>query len=299
MLRKRHRYKNNKNCTELSTLVELTRQLPGFSLVGFDTTTEPPRADVTSLPFDERSPAAGLFGMKAPRGWQAVGVTLEGVARRIGPNDQPVDVMGDVSTGLVVTRDGRIGSFMGPDPHGDTNGTDATDLGDDVRPDGLVVDALHRVLGLPSPGEPPDPAEMVMCLWLDDILTILRSERRIDWARMVRIHPSIENTSTIPAVIPPSDEMIVEATGRSREYIDWNRVYRRATNSEGWTAGLRPKEVRWMDTTMFARWSLSLLPDVPMVANVLSDLGCQYEAERLSALADQLHFVDPPVPDAA
>lgn len=298
MIRKR-RHNGTGIGTELATLVDLTRQLPGFSLVGFDSSSQPPRADVASLPFDERSPAAGMFGMKAPREWQAMGVTLQGVARQLGSADAPGGKIGNVVTGVVVTRDGEIGSFIGPDPDGDDDGSGAIGALDDTTPDGLVVDAMHRVFGLPSPGEQPDAAEMIMCLWLDDILTILRRERRIDWAQMVRIHPAIEGAMPTPAVIPPSDEMIVEATRRSREYVDWTRVHRRATNAHSWTGGLNPEEVKWMDTTMFARWTLSLLPNVAMVTTVLSDFGCHYEAERLNELSAQLSFTEPAVPGAA
>lgn len=292
MIRKR---RTSTDPPELSSLVEATRQLPGFSMVGFAARSDPPEAEVGSLPFDQRSPAAGLFGLRASRSWYAVGVTLEGVARML----EPADAIGDVSTGLVVTRDGQIGSFISRAGAGEDVAEDEIVGTDGVHPDGLVVDAMHRMLGLPSPGDPPDPSEMVMSLWLDDILTVLAVERRIDWAQMVRIHPVVHGQTAEETLIPPSDEMLVEATARSREYVDWGRVHRRASRSEASTAGLTPEEVRWMDPTMFARWSLSLLPGVPAVVRALSDLGCHYEADRLSSLSERLTFVDPPISGAA
>lgn len=285
-----------------SALIDIVRELPAFSFIGFETTKEPPVATVSDLPLDQRSPAGGLFGFHAPKTWYAVGVTLSGTARHMDGPDPGGEVtdLGDVHTGLVVTRDAETSSFVSRGDTTDPPGSDERDADlEDAAPSGLVVDALHRVLGLPSPGEPPDPAEMIMSIWMDDVLTILRADHRITWAQMVRIHPAVATHTRGPSGIPPSDESIVEAITRSRAHIDWKRVHHRAVVSRESTAHLRPKEVGWMDPTMFARWSLSLLPDAPTAAVMLSGFGCDYEADRLLTLDEQVRRISIPVQGAA
>lgn len=288
------RNRSGEHHVDLAALVETTRGLPAFSFAGFDPSTDPPRTDVMDLPFDPRSPAAGLFGMRARRTWAAVAVTVAGTARHIDDGD----ALGEALVGVVVARRGGMASFVDIDESAGTP-VDTTRRPRGPELDGLLVDSLHRVLGLPSPGEPPDPSEMMTSLWLDDVLTVLTIDRRITWAQMVRIHPAVENMLRSPSMTPPSDEMIIEAIDRSRSHVSWERIHRRAVENGGPTARLSAEEIRWMDPTMFARWTLSLLPTVAMVAVGLRDLGCDYEAERLLALDERVRGLPRPVSGAA
>lgn len=286
--------RSHPRATELTALLEITRDLPGFTFVGFDSSGDPPAAEVTDLPFDPRSAAGGLFGVRAPRRWDAVAVTITGTARRVESTDE----LGDVTAGMVVTRNAELASFIDIGERCDSGIHNEEHLVH-AEPDGMLVDALHRVLGLPSPGEPPDPSEMMMSIWLDDVLTILFDDRQVTWAQMARIHPAVESTAHSPSMTPPSDEMIIEAIERSRPHVDWRRIHQRAVQTREPTARLTPREIRWMDPTMFARWTLSLLPTVEGVALKLSDLGCSYEAERLVSLDSRIRSLSPPISGAA
>lgn len=250
------------------------------------------RFHLAPLPHDERAGAAGLFGMRAAPDWCAVAVTCSGRARHLHDGT----MLGSARALVVVDRLGGVASrLLLDDPDVDT---------DDPGPVlGLTVDALHRVLGLACPGEPPPAPLMALAVWSQQLILEVLDGHPVDWATAVALHPgepsvptdrarhrpgratSTARTAAAPSGVPVSVEALVEATLRTAGTLSWERLHRRAIDGEP-RLDLRPGEVEWMDPTLYARWVLGSLPDIELAADVLVAHGLADTAERVQRVAD-------------
>lgn len=253
-------------------LLGLLAAVPESAVVGF----QPGRLHVdlhlAPLPPDARAGAAGLFTMRADEEWSAVGAVLVGTARDTRTHRL---ISTEVLVRLVVTRAGHVASEMYLD------GVAAIAPGIDPRtPEGIVVDALHRVLGLDSPGTAPPLATLVLNLWLDQVLESALRLDGVSWADAVALHPGRPGS----ARVGPSIETIVEATMRAAEELDWERMRRRAAAGQIRVADLTAREAAWMDPIMFGRWMVSSLPDPAAALDALRNLGAGEAADNIAAV---------------
>jgi hypothetical protein len=148
--------------------------------------------------------------------------------------------------------------------------------------EGLVVDALHRVLGLPSPGEPPPRPLFALAVWSQLLVLHALEHGPVSW------DDAVELLVEPPAAAAPSSvEDVVDAVMRGGEELCWDRLHRRALAGQG-PADLSLDELRWMDPTMYARWALGSLPDAALASRVLRAHGSARVAAAVTAVADRV-----------
>lgn len=258
-------------------LLPILESLPAPVIVGFEPTEHHVDVHVAELPPDERTGAAGLFCLVAEPSWTAIGVGFGGRARHMETREV---VSTDVRAAVVVTRQGDVASRMLVD------GTDQSDSG----AGGVIVDSLHRALGLPSPGRCPTAAELAVDVWAHQVLELVLLEGHITWEQAVLLHPGHPGGG---GPIGPSEEMLVEATHRAAVGFDWADLHERTASGRRQVPDLTPEEAAWMDTTMFARWVTGSLPDAQFVVRTLRSHGCEQVAERLLAVIDAVHAAAP------
>ena len=155
-------------------------------------------------------------------------------------------------------------------------------LGPGHTAEGVLVDSLHRMLGLPSPGEAPSLATLVLSVWLSEILRVAVDGRTVPWADAIDLHPG--------------DPGIVRrrAVGRDARRGDTARASRRAglgshaapsrTSERSVPRTCRALEARWMDDTMFGRWVVSSFPEPDVVVELLRETGSTETAEGIDAV---------------
>lgn len=267
-------------------LVELLGELLGPDeqlephVIGIEPVSDQLRVHMAPLPRDERCAAAGLFGMRARPNWCAVALTLVGRARHM----DTAEVVGQATALVVVDRHGLVASTLQVDT--DPLNTDPLDAAphdaaplDPGPPEGLTVDALHRMLGLPAPGHAPPTPLFVLALWSQLLIDHTFEFDTTTWTDAVRLHPGEPG----PGPVAASVETVVEATLQTDGLISWHRMHRRGCAGAG-PPDLSRAEAKWMDPTMYARWVLGSLPDPHLAVQVLSAHGCDHAAAGLDAV---------------
>lgn len=266
---------------DATTLLRLLGALPDCVAVGFEPTVRHLDVHFRPLPDDDRAAAAGLFTIVVPRTWTAVGAVLVGRARDL---DTGIVVGNEAAARIVVTRSGEIASELSVD--GDRDGDRSPDPSSSgtAGPEGVLVDTLHRMLGLPSPGAPPSLRALVLGLWFGEILHLALDGRVVSWREAAQLHPGDIGT----ARVTPSVETLVEATTRASLELSWSRMRRRAVRGEFRPADLSAREAAWMDDTMFARWVISSFPEPALAIGLLRDLDSTEAADGLDAVRSGL-----------
>lgn len=253
-------------------------------VIGIEPVSDQLRLHMAPLPPDERCAAAGLFGMRARPTWCAVALTLVGRARHM----DTAEVVGRATALVVVDRRGLVASTLQVDAEPlDTASLDAAPLEggaldhvpDPGPPEGLTVDALHRMLGLPAPGHAPPTPLFMLALWSQLLIDHTLDVGTTTWTDAVRLHPGEPGRGQVAASV----ETVVEATLQTDGLVNWRRLHRRGCAGAGpWD--LSRAEAGWMDPTMYARWVLGSLPDPHLAAQVLSAHGCDHTAAGLDAV---------------
>jgi hypothetical protein len=165
-----------------------------------------------------------------------------------------------------------------------TTGGDRSDGG----AEGIVVDSLHRMLGLPVPGAPPGPARLAITIWAHQILELLLSRGTVTWRDALEVHPGEPGVGSVA----PSDEMLVEATVRSTEGFRWSDMHARAACGAITVHELTTAEAAWMDTTMFARWVAGSMADPSVAVGILELHQCHAVADRLRRVLDAVDALE-------
>ena len=260
--------------------------LPPATVAGREPTEESLLIHLAPIRDDPRGTLAGLFELVAPRSWQAVAVCVEGRSDAPpGEDDADVDIRALLMrSGALCTRiDGTGGTEQLP---ATTSHPSSAAGSEPDAPSGLLVDCLHRVLGLATPGPAPDAVDVALGTWSQAMLEHLFDRGDLSWADAVRLHPGAPG-SVAAALDPvaPSVETLVEATFRSTDDWDWARVHRRARHGSV-RAALTPGEASWMDTAMYGRWVVSHLADPLGVAELLDSHDFDEVAAGLRAVVD-------------
>ncbi|MFM7063159.1 MAG: hypothetical protein ACKO04_06675 [Actinomycetes bacterium] len=249
----------------------------------------------TLLPHDPRCVAAGMFGFSAPSHWAGAAVLCGGSARPAGPPGAPGDDLSgqhpaerhvehrEAVAVIVVDRGGTTASSVrigNGDPY------------DPGPPTGLLVDALHRALGLPSPGSAPPTEALVLGLWVDRLVTLAAGGHVPTWKEAALVHPGVPSHGTVGA----SAETVAHASTEALEGQDWAAIRRQCAAGGYRGAELGRTEAGWMDDTMFARWMLSAVPDLPPACALLRALGAGEVADGVETVAALLEVELPTGP---
>ena len=266
--------------------------LPPSTIAGLEPTEESLLIHLEPIRDDPRGTLAGLFEVVAPRSWQAVAVCVEGRSDAVPGEDPDDETEVDIRallmrSGVLCTRiDGADGSEQLPATT--SHPSSATGSAPDA-PSGLLVDCLHRMLGLATPGPAPDAVDVALGTWAQAMLEHLFDRGDLSWVDAVRLHPGAPGAAGAAAAslepVAPSVETLVEATFRSTDDWDWARVHRRARHGSV-RAALTPGEAAWMDTAMYGRWVVSHLADPLGVAELLDSHDFDQVAAGLRAVVD-------------
>ena len=255
---------------------------------------------VRRLSPDPRGGAASMFGLTVPEHCRGVAVTMVGtlgsaLGRRPVDSIEHPSISGRLDTAvrldLAVARTGATRARV-TERSGDGPGAV---LIDDDHGDGMLVDALHRVLGVATRGPAPSFARLVLGMWSRHVLLHVEQHGSITWLDAAALHPAAVPTVRTPA----SPEVLATACATVREDIDWERI--RTDTAAGRCAApeLAPGDAAWMDAPMFGRWCVESYPPPALCERALrvsrsSALEGFREVVRLTRAADADHGdVDP------
>jgi hypothetical protein len=230
-----------------------------------------------TVPVDARCGSAGLFGITAPRGTAAVGVVARGLAGRAVPLDGSglVDVArSPTSVVLAVHRRGGVRARLHDGSSAGSVGTGGDPGAEGAQ--GVLVDGLHRVLGLPSPGQPPPVVDLLHGWWSRALLDRV-AVGRCSVADAVALHPAADG-STGPDIGRLAAVTVGMATAAA-----WSRLRQAAARAGA--GELAPDEAAWMDDTMFARWVVEPLPTIDRAVDTLQRSGCVGTAAFVAEVA--------------
>lgn len=253
---------------------------------------------VRELPFDPRCIGAGMFGMRAPAGTALVGLTFSGLGQPLPGDLGPFDpgsndafdegaVDGDLRrVDVVVTADGATDARI-HDDHGFSapSGT----------PTGVVIDALHRLIGLPTPGATPPLTELVAGLWMAEILRICISGRRPGWAEVVAALDGAAVGSAPDRFTAATPADVAATMQQLTDEASWQDLHRAAAIGRMAAPDLSAEEAAWMDTAMFARWMTESFPTVALVRDELRVISALDVLDGVDAVLERLD----PVPWSA
>lgn len=231
---------------------------------------------IAPLPDDDRAGSAGLFGMRAEPSWCAVAAVLSGSARHLDDHS----LVGRGEAVVVVDRCGGIASVL----HLDGEPVAAPACDDPGPPCGLTLDALHRMLDLPSPGDAPPAAIASLAVWSQALVAHTLKYGATSWSEAVELHPGTPSGRRRCSV-DASVETVVEATLRAEGELSWERLHRRACTGSP-PPDLSAEEVAWMDPILYGRWVVGSLPDAELAAEVLHAHGELRTADAVLAVAD-------------
>lgn len=231
---------------------------------------------VGHLPLHHEHPLDALVGFTAPPSWLAIGVHCEGRAHWLDAGDRAPDGSADGAAGptpvVVTALVDRTGAGAGLMRQG------ASTTRFDDAPEGVVGDACHRALGLPTPPPPANTVDLWLRLWLDRVVeaTIFAddADRPTTWEEVAGLHPA----AAVPEVwssagngsAPRADpDALAESTRALAEVMPWSRL-RGDPEAIPLTGPPPSREVAaWMDDGMFARVVLDDLTPLPLLAKTL------------------------------
>lgn len=267
---------------ELDVLLDLLASLDPEAVVMFRPVDDVHvDVSVSELGVDGRCAAAGLIGLRAPEGTSAAGVTI------VAASPEPDGSEWTARVSVALDDGGRLAHRIDPrpEPLGEESGP----------PSGLLVDALHRVLGLASPGEPPMLWELALGWWLRDVAEAARDADGWSAADMVHMHPGLDRADGADGGRLPTAAEIASATEEVVGDTSWARLHDLASRGPGGLPDLTAEDAAWMDPTMFARWVVGGLPPAAAVAAALERTAVRrrnVEARDLRRLASRIRAAD-------
>ncbi|MFM7510016.1 MAG: hypothetical protein ACKO5A_10780 [Actinomycetota bacterium] len=230
---------------------------------------------VHALRPDPRSGAASLFGIRAPQGAPAIGVSLIGTGRRTAQASWERPPPSALIEGTTLHIDLVLDRRRGHQSRIRTQDLDGTQkVLEDAPGAGLVVDAMYCVLGIPVPGSTPSHRNVTLGLWSHRLLEALTAGGTLSWALAAAMHPA----SPADLRTPLSPEALVESGRRLEASWSWTGFHRLVIAGEVSAPDLLPDEAAWMDTTMFARWCDQSLPPAAAVESGLLRSGSEAAA---------------------
>lgn len=225
----------------------------------------PPKLETFVL--GDHHPLDVLLGLTAPEGWHGIGIHSRGrgydvddprngppLTRRSTFADEAIDAV-PVTVTVLIDRTGRGDGILRD--------------GNSVRrlaglPEGAVGDSCRRVLGLPTAAPPESSVRLWLHIWLDRVVEAATSAKRrghLTWDRVASLHPSGAGLGATPV---PHE--VLEATYELAATWPWSRL---RCDPEMVDSGRPPLEravAQWMDDGMFARWVLSEMIDLRLLA---------------------------------
>ena len=221
----------------------------------------------------------GFLGWQAPPECSAVGVLATGQAQVTEtPVERPQPFPPGVTTGIrmccLVTRSGEVAWRMTLPDGRSVN---------EAPQEGRLLDCLKRCFALPTPPPPVGAGHLLSVLWLSAILDeVRRTDRRLTWGQITRLHPSAGLTAGGGGPVPDCDKASPLGGAVAGGSLSWEGLRLRAI-TEPWCADLVSSDLAgWMDEGMFARWVLGALPAPDELVARIRPLVAPSTARRLA-----------------
>jgi hypothetical protein len=238
---------------------------------------------------------AQLFGWVSPPAYDAIGVVAGGWGRPYLPGQEGdpllAGALADVSSTVRpedVPEPQRVRVIVVVDRRGVIGAR--TTMGDGRVVDGgcqsgRLVDALRRGLGLPTDPPAMSSAAIIGALWLAALAAEgRRCGHRLGWAEVTALHPAA------PALVDDGHTLSsaeVDAVTRvAPRAWTWERLRADTISGGGLCDLVAPDIAAWMDTGMFARWSLDLSGDPRVLWGAAAAVLDQETVVRLAATLD-------------
>jgi hypothetical protein len=215
-------------------------------------------------------PASALLDLDRDPTWEAVGLLAEGRATPL--DGETTDGSGHhrVRTVALVDRTGRVA--------GRVRKADGATV-DTAPSGGLIVDALRRLLDLPTNPPPPDTGEFWSTVWLLAVVERAGS-RRLSWRAAAALHPAAAFHRGDPGSL---HGRLAVAQSRLLTQADWAWVHDLARGHDLPRFLLTRERAARLDTGSFARMVLSSLPPLEDVLADCDALLAPSTAKRVRA----------------
>lgn len=190
------------------------------------------------LPSSGSAAPEALLGLHVPEQFDAIAAVAASVMTTSARNHS------DTILAVAVTRDDQELCFLAGE----------IEVIETWQPQGWLVDACRRSLGLPTRPTLAQPVDLSLALWLDYLLVALVEHRAISWDDAVECCP------VTARVIDASPELLGERLAQT--VPSWSALRIAAAGGAPLPVPVRAEHAAWMDDAMFARWVLGFFPDL-------------------------------------
>lgn len=205
-----------------------------------------PDGDVIFSTIDDAHPTLALLDIPADRSWEAVGLIAPGTAHPMP--GASLTAPAQVQVVSLLDRAGRLA--------GSVRGAGMEPIDESPRA-GIAVDALHRLLDLPTPPPPPDTSEVWSVIWAKALLWE-SCRRSLRWRSAAALHPAARFCD---GGSRQAHHDLPDAVARLVAFADWPWLHDFASRREPLEAmGLTSARAARLDLGAFARLLLWTLP---------------------------------------
>lgn len=207
-------------------------------------------------------PEHAMLGFVLPPHYAAVGVIASSVISSTQRRSHH-----DAALAIGVDRSGHVESLLATNER----------VVDTKEPQGWLVDACLRSLGLPTPECTVAPLSYPVALWLDRLMVALLTEpttQPLSWPDAVRLCPVPRRWRSID---PVDLGTTLGSTTRS-----WKTLRQAAAQGVYCPAGISADWAAWMDDSMFARWCMGTFPDIASLRGDVEFLAPSPVADRVA-----------------
>ncbi len=198
-----------------------------------------------------------LLGLRVPDRFDAVAAIAASVMTTSTRNHA------DAVLGVAVARDDHELCFLAGD----------AEITETWQPQGWLIDACRRSLGLATRPSFAQPADLSLVLWLDHLLVGLVEHRWISWADAIDCCPVTSPTGDA------SPELLGERLADTAP--SWSLLRTAAAGGAPLPVPMRADHAAWMDDAMFTRWVLGFFPELDDLRNDVAFLASNDVAERV------------------
>lgn len=236
-----------------------------------------PAVEWWELPATAAHPYEVLVGWRAGPGHDVVGLVTRGTSRPVpAPGATSPDVPHPVRVTHLMDRDGATATVL--------DGLGRSTL-IETPPEGLVADALARVLGRPTPPPELTVGTLVETGWLDAVAQVAfhGPEQLRSWSQVAQLHPLAGCGPTPSADHLAGDVRELEATSSWSRLRRLSRIHLLTSSRPPGGGEVSPAD--WFDDGSFARWSTRNMPDAgEVLASLIEVLPLGVTAQLCRAL---------------
>lgn len=241
---------------------------------------------VRELPADPRCAGAGLFGLDVPTGCSLIAASF--IGRCSSDGDAGTD--GGAAGGSAPTRVDALVTALG-DVHARVRHGYEPPQPVVGAPSGVMVDAMHRAIRLPSPGSPPPLTELVGRMWLHRVLGL--PSPAPTWSQAATTHLDPGRSGRPRRGGEPTTDEVVDSILELADDADWRDLHRAAAIGRMAVPELDPLEADWMDHTMFARWMVESFRSTDVALAMLRSSGADATADRIDEVLSRIAATAP------